>query len=133
MDVKNITHKVTVKLTNAVFDDQSRYLKVEGFIRNRMNENRQFDLRNWVFRLDEQGHFLKPKTPGLPVVQLTAINKDGSSREESFTLIYKIEHPGPLTNVTIEYADQFTMTGQINRIIVSVPIHFTSGTVSSRG
>ena len=133
IDYKNIIHKVSVKLTNAVFDDQSRYLKIEGSVKNRMNEYQLFDLRNRVYRLDEHGHFLKPKSVGLPVIPLAAIKPDGSSKEESFTLIYKIEQAGTLMTTNLDYVDQFTLTGQINKIVISIPLRITSGTVTSRG
>jgi hypothetical protein len=133
MDVRNVTFKVSVKLTNAVFDNESRFLKVDGIVKNRMNEYREFNIRNWVYRLNDNGMFLKPRSVGLPVVPLAAVNPKGPAREETFELIYRIDQPGGVFDVTLDYADQFMMTGQINRIISSVKLRVTSGTVSYRG
>lgn len=133
MDVRNVTFKVSVKLTGAVFDNESRFLKVSGIVKNRMPEYREFNIRNWVYRLNDSGMFLKPRSVGLPVVPLTATNPKSSAREETFELIYRIDQPGGLWDITLDYADQFMMTGKINRIIASVKLHVTSGTVSYRG
>jgi len=133
MDCNNVTHNVIIKLSNATFDDQSRFLKIEGTVKNNMKEYRLFNVRDWVIRLDDPGTYLKPLSVGLPSLPLAAMKPDGTSREEKFILVYKIEHPGTLTEITLDYADQFFMTGQINRIIISVPMHVSSGTVSYRG
>jgi hypothetical protein len=55
------------------------------------------------------------------------------AREENFELIYRIDQAGDLREITLDYADQFMMTGQINRLLVSVTLHVTSGIVSYRG
>jgi hypothetical protein len=133
MDVRNITFKVSVKLTGAVFDNDTRFLKVEGIVKNRMNEYREFNIRNWIYRLDNNGTFLKPRSVGLPVVPLAAVKPKEQAREETFELIYRIDQPGDLRNITLDYADQFMMTGQINRMLVSVTLRVNSGTVSYRG
>ena len=133
MDVRNVTFKVSVKLTGAVFDNESRFLKVNGIVKNRMNEYREFNIRNWVYRLNDDGMFLKPRSVGLPVVPLAATNPNSSAREETFELIYRIDQPGSLWDITLDYADQFMMTGKISRIIASVQLRVTTGTVSYRG
>ncbi len=133
MDVRNVTFKVSVKLTGAVFDMESRFLKVNGVVKNRMNEYREFNIRNWVYRLNDSGMFLKPRSVGLPVVPLAATNPKSPAREETFELIYRIDQPGSLWDITLDYADQFMMTGQINRMITSVKLHVSNGTVSYRG
>jgi hypothetical protein len=133
MDVRNVTFKVSVKLTSAIFDSESRFLKVSGIVKNRMSEYREFNIRNWVYRLNDSGMFLKPRSVGLPVIPLTAAKPNVPAREETFELIYRIDQPGSLWEITLDYADQFMMTGKINRIISSVKLHVTSGTVSYRG
>ncbi|HEX2958782.1 MAG TPA: hypothetical protein VHO70_18250 [Chitinispirillaceae bacterium] len=133
MDVRNVTFKVSVKLTGAVFDNESRFLRVNGVVKNRMNEYREFNIRNWVYRINDSGMFLKPHSVGLPVVPLAAANPKVSVREETFELIYRIDQPGTLSEITLVYADQFMMTGKINKTLASVKLQVTSGTVSYRG
>jgi hypothetical protein len=134
MDVENVTHKVGIRLTRAVYDNASGYLRVEGEVRNRMKEYRLFNVRNWVYRLDlEEGKYLKPQSVGLPSIPLQAKKNDGTSHVEKFILVYKIGPNESATGIVLDYADQFFMTGQINKIILSVPLQVERGTVTSRG
>jgi|GEM_PF-3658979 len=133
MDCDNITHNITIRLTDALYDSESGYLKVIGAVKNNMREQRFFNVRNWVYRLDEQGRYLKAQSVGLPSILLAAMENDGSSREEEFTMIFKIGANEPISRIVLDYADQFFMTGKVNRIILSVPLHVTRAKVSSRG
>ena len=134
MDVENVTHKVGIRLTNAVYDGQSGFLKVDGEVRNKMKEYRLFNVRNWVYRLNlEEGKYLKPQSVGLPSIPLQAMKDDGTSHIEKFTLIYNVGPNISTANVILDYADQFFMTGQINKIILSVPLQIERGSVTSRG
>lgn len=133
MDCRNITHKVSIKLTSAVLDEQTHLLKVEGAAKNLMDKYQLFNVRNWVYKLDDNGRFLKPRSIGLASIPMIAMNSKGWSREEPFTLIYEIGHSVNLTDITLFYADQFMLTGQINKIVIAVPLHVTSGIVTHRG
>ena len=133
MDCANILHRVTLCVTGAQYDSETGYMKVEGRIKNLLRQERRFNLRNWVFRLSERGRYLKAKSVGLPVVPLQPKRRDGTSREESFTLVFKLKPHGYYSKVTIDYADQFFMTGKINKIVLSVPLQVSSGKVTSRG
>ena len=134
MDVENVTHKVGIRLTNAIYDGQTGFLKVEGEIKNKMKEYRLFNVRNWVYRLNlEEGKYLKPQSVGLPSIPLQAMKNDGTSRVEKFILIYNVGPDKSTANVILDYADHFFMTGQINKIIISVPLQIERGSVTSRG
>ena len=133
MDCDNKTHKVAIRISDALYDDSSGFLRVEGAVKNRLKEFRLFNVRNWVFRLDQKGTFLKPQSVGLPSLPLKAMNTDGSSYEEKFILIYHIGPGITVSDIILDYADQFFMTGQINRIILSVPLKVKKGPVTSRG
>lgn len=133
MDCDNITHNITIRLTDALYDSESGYLKVVGAVKNNMPQERLFNVRNWVYRLDEQGRYLKAQSVGLPSILLPAAEKNGPSRDEEFTIIFKIGPNASTSNIVLDYADQFFMTGKVNRIILSVPLHVTRAKVSSRG
>ncbi len=133
MDCDNVTHKVAIRLSDARYDAETGFLRVEGAVRNRMKEYRLFNVRNWVYRLNDKGEFLKPQSVGLPSLPLQAMKADGTSREETFVLIYHIGGSKAVSRIVLDYADQFFMTGQINKIILSVPLAVEQGTVSSRG
>ncbi|MBN1306283.1 MAG: hypothetical protein JXA18_00090, partial [Chitinispirillaceae bacterium] len=134
MDVENVTHKVGIRLTNAVYDSRTGFLKVDGELKNKMKEKRLFNVRNWVYRLNlEEGKYLKPQSVGLPSIPLQAMKDDGTSWVEKFTLIYNVGPGKSTAGVVLDYADQFFMTGQINNIVISVPLHIESGSVTSRG
>ncbi|MBN1577913.1 MAG: hypothetical protein JW913_15240 [Chitinispirillaceae bacterium] len=133
MDCDNVTHKVSIRLTAAKYDNRTGYLRVDGEVKNKMKENRLFNVRNWVYHLNlEEGKYLKPLSVGLPSIPLQAMKDNGSSRVEKFTLVYKIG-TNASTTIILDYADQFFMTGKINRIIISVPLLVERGTVTSRG
>ncbi|MBN1757038.1 MAG: hypothetical protein JW863_01900 [Chitinispirillaceae bacterium] len=133
MDCENVTHKVAIMLSDARYDSNTGFLRVEGAVKNRMKEYRLFNVRNWVYRLNEKGEFLKPQSVGLPTIPLQAMKSDGTSREEKFILIYHIGPEASISNVILDYADQFFMTGQINKIILSIPLDVHRGAVTSRG
>lgn len=133
MDCENQTHKVSIKLSSASYDAATGFLRVDGAVKNRLKEYRLFNVRNWVYRLNEKGTFLKPRSVGLPSLPLKAMKADGTSYPENFILIYQIGPDLAVSNIILDYADQFFMTGQINRIILSIPLIVESGTVTSRG
>jgi hypothetical protein len=133
MDCDNVTHKIAIRLSDARYDSETGFLRVEGAVRNRMKEYRLFNVRNWVYRLNDKGEYLKPQSVGLPSLPLQAMKADGTSREESFVLIYHIGSNASIRNIILDYADQFFMTGQVNKIILSIPLEVQRGTVSSRG
>ncbi len=134
MDCDNVTHKVDIRLESAIYDNESGFMKVQGVVRNRMKDDRLFNVRNWVYHIDpEKGEYLKPLSVGLPKIPLKAVDSRGKSREEPFTLIYKIGPDARLSSVVLDYADQFFMTGKINRIIISLPLQVSGGKVTSRG
>lgn len=133
MDCDNKTFKVDLRINDALYDDQSGYLRVDGQVKNRLPKACRFNLRNWVYVLGEKGKYLKAQSVGLPVVPLQAAGRDGSSREESFTLVFKIGPRKLLSNLTIAYADQFFMTGKVNKIVLSLPLNAKKGTVTHRG
>lgn len=133
MDCSNRLHHVTLCVTGAQYDRETGYLKVEGRIKNLLDEHRRFDLRNWVFRLDEHGRYLKAKSVGLPVVMLEPKRNNRIPPEEPFAMVFKLQPSGYHSSETIYYADQFSLTGKINRIILSVSLTVTSGKVTARG
>jgi hypothetical protein len=133
MDCENVTHKVSIKLTDAKYDTETGFLRVGGVVKNRLKVYRLFNVRNWVYRLNENGEFLKPQSVGLPSIPLQAMKDDGSAREEVFVLLYHIGTGASTSNIILDYADQFFMTGQINKIILTIPLEVTRGQVTSRG
>jgi hypothetical protein len=133
MDCNNRLYHVTLCLTGAQYDSETGYLKVEGRIKNLLTEERRFDLRNWVFPLDGHGRYLKARSVGLPVIMLEPKRDNRTSPEESFTMVFKLQPSGYHNNETIYYADQFSLTGKINKIILSVSLKVTNGTVTARG
>ena len=134
MDVDNVTHKISIRLTKAVYDGQTGFLKVDGEIKNKMKKYRLFNVRNWVYRLNiDKGKYLKSQSVGLPSIPLQAMKGDGTSRVEKFTLIFNVGPNKSTANVILDYADQFFMTGKINKIIISVPLQIERGPVTSRG
>jgi hypothetical protein len=133
MDCENKVYRVDLCINDALYDESTGYLRVEGQVRNRLREKRQFNLRNWVYRLKEKGHYLKAKSVGLPVVLLPPVRSNGSAYEEKFTLVFKIGPSKSLSDLIIDYADQFNLTGKVNKIIMTVPLHVSRGTVTARG
>lgn len=133
MDCNNRLYHVTLCLTGAQYDSKTGYMKVEGRIKNLLTEERRFDLRNWVIPLDGHGRYLKARSVGLPVVMLEPKRNNGTSSEESFAMVFKLQPSGYHSSETIYYADQFSLTGKINKIILSVSLKVTNGTVSARG
>ncbi len=134
MDVENVTHRVDIRLNKAIYDRKTGFLRVEGEIRNKMKEQRLFNVRNWVYRLNlQEGRYLKPQSVGLPSIPLQPMKDDGSSRIEKFVLIYNIGPHQSTGDVILDYADHFFMTGKINKIVISVILRVEEGPVTSRG